>query len=55
MPIEIRELVVKLAVKDSHGVAGKQQTPSFDPGMEKRIVEQCVDRVLREIASRKER
>ncbi|WP_155211671.1 DUF5908 family protein [Fulvivirga aurantia] len=55
MPLEINELVIKLSVKDSHQIAGNQRQNTLSSTEERRIIEQCVDRVLKKIETRKER
>ncbi|WP_185154234.1 DUF5908 family protein [Fulvivirga sp. M361] len=55
MPIEIKELTVKLTVTDSHNLPVRSYPQARDAMAEKRIIEECVDRVLRVIEARKER
>ncbi len=54
MPIEIKELVIKLTVADSHELSSVQQ-PKKDPKQERRIIDACVKRVLKVLESRRER
>jgi len=55
MAIEIKELVVRLKVNDKHQKSVKHQHGSDIMYDEKKIIDACVDKVLRKIESRKER
>ncbi len=54
MPIEIKELVVKLTVHEGSNLPVNQAV-NKDPMQERRIIDACVKRVLKVLESRRER
>ncbi len=53
MPIEIKELSIKMSVKDPHNQPIQQ--PTFDRSAEKRIIEASVEKVLKILERKSER
>ncbi|GAA5037956.1 hypothetical protein GCM10011506_35660 [Marivirga lumbricoides] len=53
MPIEIKELTIKMTVRDPHNIpSGKRE---YDPNMEKRIIDASAEKVLRILERKTER
>lgn len=53
MPIEIKELTIKMTVRDPHNINPVKK--EYDPNMEKRIIEASVEKVLRILERKSER
>ncbi len=53
MPIEIKELSIKMSVKDPH--SPQMQTPVFDKATEKRIIDASVEKILKVLERKSER
>ena len=55
MAIEIRELIIRTNIVDDSKVAPERSRPGEIYPDEKRIVDRCVDKVLRKLSKKKER
>lgn len=53
MPIEIKELTIKMKVRDPHEKVETKST--FDEKLEKRIIDKSVDKVLKILERKAER
>jgi len=55
MAIEIRELIIRTNIVDDHKTAPERTAPGDRWADEKKIIDRCVEKVLRKLGKRKER
>jgi hypothetical protein len=55
MAIEIRELIIRTNIVDDNKMAPERFAPGEISPDEKRIVDRCVEKILRKLSKRKDR